>query len=73
MAYQKVTGTLSQGGHPGSYNGQDAYNDMLVTNGKSSRKRSATSSESVRGGGCAELYARPANDPHRGGVVNWLL
>lgn len=28
--YQKITGTLSQGAHPGSYNGQDAYNDMLV-------------------------------------------
>lgn len=32
MTYQRVTGTLSQGGHPGSYNGQDAYNDMLVVN-----------------------------------------
>lgn len=31
MTYQKTTGTLSPGGHPGSYNGQDAYNDMLVT------------------------------------------
>ena len=31
MSYQRVTGTLSQGGHPGSYNGQDAYNDMLIT------------------------------------------
>lgn len=31
MSYQNVTGTLSPGGHPGSYNGQDAYNDMLVT------------------------------------------
>ena len=30
MSYQKVTGTLNQGGHPGSYNGQDAYNDLLV-------------------------------------------
>lgn len=30
MTYQKVTGTLSPGAHPGSYNGQDAYNDMLV-------------------------------------------
>ena len=27
---QRTTGTLSPGGHPGSYNGQDAYNDMLV-------------------------------------------
>lgn len=27
---QTTTGTLSPGAHPGSYNGQDAYNDMLV-------------------------------------------
>ena len=27
---QDVTGTLSPGAHAGSYNGQDAYNDMLV-------------------------------------------
>jgi len=27
---QRVTGTLAAGTHPGSYNGQDAYNDMLV-------------------------------------------
>ena len=31
MTYQNTTGTLSPGAHPGSYNGQDAYNDMLVT------------------------------------------
>ena len=31
MSYQEKTGTLSQGAHPGSYNGQDAYNDLLVT------------------------------------------
>ena len=30
MSYQLVTGSLSPGAHPGSYNGQDAYNDMLV-------------------------------------------
>ena len=30
MTYQRVTGTLNPGGHPGSYNGQDAYSDMLV-------------------------------------------
>lgn len=28
--YQEVTGSLTPGAHPGSYNGQDAYNDMLV-------------------------------------------
>ena len=30
LTYQAVTGTLSPGAHAGSYNGQDAYNDMLV-------------------------------------------
>ena len=33
MTYQTVSGTVNAGAHPGSYNGQDAYNDMLVTNG----------------------------------------
>jgi DNA (cytosine-5)-methyltransferase 1 len=32
--YQKVTGTLNPGAHAGSYNGQDAYNDMLVVSAK---------------------------------------
>ena len=31
MSYQNKTGTLNQGAHPGSYNGQDAYSDLLVT------------------------------------------
>lgn len=30
LTYQRVTGTLSPGNHAGSYNGQDAYNDMLI-------------------------------------------
>lgn len=30
LTYQRVTGTLSPGAHAGSYNGQDAYNDMLI-------------------------------------------
>ena len=32
--YQKTTGTLSPGAHAGSYNGQDAYNDMLIVERK---------------------------------------
>lgn len=31
QTYQETKGTLSPGSHPGSYNGQDAYNDMLIT------------------------------------------
>ena len=30
LTYQNKTGTLSPGAHAGSYNGQDAYNDMLI-------------------------------------------
>lgn len=30
LTYQQTTGTLSPGAHAGSYNGQGAYNDMLV-------------------------------------------
>lgn len=36
--YQKVTGTLNPGAHAGSYNGQDAYNDMLVVSVKQQKK-----------------------------------
>lgn len=32
MTYQDVTGTLNPGAHAGSYNGQDAYSDMLIIN-----------------------------------------
>ena len=31
---QQTTGTLSPGAHPGSYNGQDAYSDLLIYDGK---------------------------------------
>ena len=30
LSYQKVTGSLMANSHPGSYCGQDAYNDMFV-------------------------------------------
>lgn len=68
---QKVTGTLSQGAHPGSYNGQDAYNDMLITervNGLAHRKRANSSALPESEGGCVELYARSASSVnYRGG------
>lgn len=38
MSYQNKTGTLSQGAHPGSYNEQDAYNDMFITERERERK-----------------------------------
>lgn len=59
MSYQKVTGCLSQGAHPGSYNGQDAYNDMLVTNESSKHGQWATAQHgNDRTGESLGLYAR---------------
>lgn len=31
VTYQNVTGPLMANSHPGSYCGQDAYSDMLIT------------------------------------------
>ena len=41
--YQKVTGPLMANSHPGSYTGQDAYNDMFVVE----RERELLPNESV--------------------------
>jgi site-specific DNA-cytosine methylase len=49
MTYQEVTGTLSPGAHPGSYNGQDAYNDMLVVD--NGERIHATELRGVQGSG----------------------
>ena len=54
--------------HPGSYCGQDAYSDMLVTdNGMVHRKRTSPSVVSERESGCAELYGRSTEIITRGG------
>ena len=53
---QKTTGTLSPGAHPGSYNGQDAYNDLLVCG-----KRTDASGASPRTSRCYQCDARPAD------------
>ena len=57
VTYQTATGTLSPGAHPGSYNGQDAYNDMFITERMSSvdklgwsANRSNTNDEQCGGG-----------------------
>lgn len=55
--------------HPGSYCGQDAYNDMFVTekrNGLLHRKRTVGTTETKSEGGCIELYARPTNSSEGG-------
>lgn len=44
--YQKTTGALTPGAHAGSYNGQDAYNDMLIVGGGTEREPIAASKAS---------------------------
>lgn len=48
LTYQEVTGTLSPGAHAGSYNGQDAYNDMLVVSSEISPTLRARASDPCR-------------------------
>lgn len=62
MTYQKITGPLMANSHPGSYSGQDAYSDMLVTNDVLHRQRTSKSIISLGHRGCAELHARQTND-----------
>ena len=49
VSYQNTTGTLSPGAHAGSYNGQDAYNDMLVTNTSVVRRLTPLECERLQG------------------------
>lgn len=47
LILQKTTGTLSPGSHAGSYNGQDAYNDMLVVENEMSMGRNTDGTNAV--------------------------
>lgn len=58
---QRVTGTLNPGAHPGSYNGQDAYNDLLVCG-----KRTDAPDASAKRSGCYQCDARSANNSEGG-------
>ncbi len=40
----EITGTLSQGAHPGSYNGQDAYDDKFIAETLRSHPRAGSNS-----------------------------
>ena len=73
MSYQTVTGTLNPGAHPGSYNGQDAYNDMLVTDNGNMDNTQAVLPHRGAGGLCGDAdgdgLQRPADgDNLRGGL-----
>lgn len=72
MSYQRVTGTLSPGAHAGSYNGQDAYNDMLVIESDIQHIKTRLSYKSNnRGGICVggNGLFRPTNDNPNWGRV----
>lgn len=73
LTYQDVTGTLSPGAHAGSYNGQDAYNDMLVVSSEISPSLSAKGNDPYR----ADMQAYVASVDFRnfrdGGEVNGTL
>lgn len=56
MTYQTVTGTLNPAAHAGSYNGQDAYNDMLVVD-DGNGNGIGTSKCRNNAGGCPTLNA----------------
>jgi len=64
QTYQEVTGTLNPGAHPGSYNGQDAYNDMLVA--------ASLSARDYKGPCCQDLGNNMANYPIQNSVVRRL-
>lgn len=60
MTYQRVTGTLNPGGHPGSYNGQDAYSDMLVVeDGRTDRDGIRTGERRNHAGGVSDIERKP--------------
>lgn len=75
MSYQKTTGTLSQGAHPGSYNGQDAYNEMLVTENDFYNSKTGFSHEGAVGCGIrfdGNGLQRSTYD-FNGGAARWML
>lgn len=68
MSYQRITGPLMANSHPGSYCGQDAYSDMLVTeNELLHRKRTGTSMGTASESRSVELHARSAGDSAKWG------
>ena len=64
MSYQKITGTLMANSHPGSYCGQDAYNNMFVTENRNDllHRQWTNKSDDERQGRGIELYARSASN-----------
>lgn len=73
LTYQAVTGTLSPGAHAGSYNGQDAYNDMLVVSSEISPTLRAKANDSYREDMEAYIASVDCRNFTEGGDINGTL
>ena len=73
LTYQDVTGTLSPGAHAGSYNGQDAYNDMLVVSSEISPSLRAKENDPYRADMAAYAASVDCRNFREGGEVNGTL
>ena len=73
LTYQKTTGTLSPGAHAGSYNGQDAYNDMLVVSSEISPALRAKATDPYRADMAAYVASVDCRNFTEGGEINGTL
>lgn len=73
LTYQEVTGTLSPGAHAGSYNGQDAYNDMLVVSSEISPSLRAKGNDPYRADMSAYVASVDFRNFREGGEINGTL
>lgn len=73
LTYQKTTGTLSPGAHAGSYNGQDAYNDMLVVSSGISPTLRAKANDPYREDMAAYIASVDCRNFCEGGETNGTL
>ena len=73
LTYQDGTGTLSPGAHAGSYNGQDAYNDMLVVSSEISPTLRAKANDPYREDMAAYIASVDCRNFCEGGETNGTL
>ena len=73
LTYQQTTGTLSPGAHAGSYNGQDAYNDMLVVSSEISPTLRAKANDPYREDMAAYIASVDCRNFCEGGEINGTL
>lgn len=73
LTYQKVAGTLSPGTHAGSYNGQDAYNDMFVVSSEIAPSLRARANDPFRNDMAAYVASVDCRNGTENGDVNGTL